>query len=154
MHGWMGAMVHADSPASEVRLVHGTAMSEGVSEAGILQVRPKFDDPDMEAPWGTVCAASFDSNAAQVVCRQLGYESGSVQAGVEYRRNNGFPSVQDDEETSPYTIWFDYDMECTGREGDLRDCANSWSSGACTEGADLAITCSRDAPWFGGDGEA
>jgi len=34
--------------------------------------------------WGTVCNNGFDSNAAKVACKQLGYDYGYVYSGSSY----------------------------------------------------------------------
>ena len=45
---------------------------------GVKSGRLEFQDED--GTWGTVCSYGFDdnSNAVQVVCRQLGYHTGNL----------------------------------------------------------------------------
>lgn len=62
--------------------------------------------------WGTVCGEYFDSNAAMVVCRQLGFDP--VGAIAVFRAGYG-------QGIGP--IWLDY-IYCTGSEENISSCAD------------------------------
>ena len=58
-------LIHKGCETGEVQLVNGG------SYYGAVQVC-------IAGTWGSVCYGEWDSNDANVVCRQLGYESGYV----------------------------------------------------------------------------
>lgn len=84
--------------------------------------------------WGTVCDDDFDTNdnAADVLCKQLGYASG-VQSGNSFGAGTG-------------PIWLD-DIECDGTEASLLDCSRSWwGSHNCDHSEDVGVVCTPAAP--------
>eukprot|EP00058_Branchiostoma_floridae_P023048 XP_002608538.1 hypothetical protein BRAFLDRAFT_92363 [Branchiostoma floridae] len=84
----------------EVRLVGGSSANEGRVEIRIGN-----------GEWGTICDDSFDINAANVVCRQLGYGNAASYEGWAYfGQGTG-------------SIWLD-DVECDGDEETLLDCSS------------------------------
>ena len=76
-------LLHNDGIHAVVWLCVGTVGSgdlriSGGGSSGLLEFRQNY------STWGYVCIDGFDSNAARVACRQLGYTSGSYQ----YNYNN------------------------------------------------------------------
>ena len=66
--------------------------------------------------WRTLCGEGWDSAAARVVCRQLGFADGVVLPHAHFGQTSG-------------TIWFD-GVACAGGEEDLGSCARTgWGSG-------------------------
>uniref|UniRef100_A0A8C9SK53 SRCR domain-containing protein n=1 Tax=Scleropages formosus TaxID=113540 RepID=A0A8C9SK53_SCLFO len=77
--------------------------------------------------WGTVCNASWDMRASDVLCHQLkcGHAVGQAWFG---------------EGSGP--IWPDV-FQCHGNETQLSQCAVSpWSRAACSHGQDVGVICS------------
>ncbi|XP_025112202.1 deleted in malignant brain tumors 1 protein-like isoform X2 [Pomacea canaliculata] len=78
--------------------------------------------------WGTVCDDSFDSRAAQVVCRMLGYQGGTVN-----------PTHSNGGGAGP--IWFD-DVRCLGTESSLLNCTRkNLGVNDCSHYEDVGVTC-------------
>ena len=78
--------------------------------------------------WGTVCDDYWDSNDAQVVCRQLGYTGGIPLEDNEY--GNG---------ADP--IWLD-DVDCAGYESSLSECGHrGWGVENCGHIEDAGVIC-------------
>lgn len=100
----------------DVRLVGGSRGSEGRVEIC------------NGAIWGTVCDDSWDSNDAQVVCRQLGYVTEGAMARTSAFFGQG---------TGPIT--FD-DVACTGSESFLDNCTRGVSHN-CLHSEDAGVVC-------------
>jgi len=92
-----------------------------------------------EGEWGTVCddglfkdgvIKEHGINAANVVCKQLGYSSGKPIATNEGQRGAG-------------TIWMD-SVVCSGEETSLLDCAftSSYNENDCHHHEDFSVQCS------------
>ena len=102
-----------------VRLVDGSGPHEGRVEI------------NHDGRWGTVCDDLFDTNDANVVCRQLGY---SGAADYHHRAHFG-------EGSGP--IWLD-NVACTGREKTLDTCPhNGFGNEDCKHDEDAGVTCSN-----------
>ncbi|XP_025113549.1 deleted in malignant brain tumors 1 protein-like [Pomacea canaliculata] len=83
--------------------------------------------------WGTVCDDSFDSRAAQVVCRMLGYQGGTV-----------IPASTIGDGTGP--IWLD-DIRCLGTESSLMNCTRkNLGVNDCQHDEDVGVSCTRKIP--------
>ena len=81
--------------------------------------------------WGTVCDDSWDDADARVVCRQLGYVSGSAHCCAAYGAGSG-------------TIWMD-DVGCAGGEASLSTCNRTpWGSHNCGHSEDAAVCCRNE----------
>ncbi|XP_071141931.1 neurotrypsin-like [Mytilus edulis] len=77
--------------------------------------------------WGTVCDYHFDNNDAEVACRQLGICSGIMQ-----------PAHMIDDGICP--IWLN-EVNCTGAESALLQCAYNADSLHCSHHEDVGIHC-------------
>ncbi|XP_078583009.1 uncharacterized protein LOC144865860 [Branchiostoma floridae x Branchiostoma japonicum] len=100
------------------------AGSQNPSE-GRVEVHPGNGD------WGTVCDDGFDDRDAQVVCRQLGYYTGSARVGGVFPEGTG-------------NIWLD-NLNCAGNESSVADCEiNRWGDHDCTHKEDAGVVCAAD----------
>ncbi|KAK3103851.1 hypothetical protein FSP39_022417 [Pinctada imbricata] len=77
--------------------------------------------------WGTVCDDNFDTNDANVVCRQLGYSYGRVKAQAYYG-------------TGSLNIVMD-NVACSGRERHIQDCRYNRGHD-CNHNEDVGVVCS------------
>ncbi|MEQ2256810.1 Lysyl oxidase 2B [Ilyodon furcidens] len=87
--------------------------------------------------WGTVCDDDFSIHAAQVVCKELGYqEAVSWVPSSKYGKGEG-------------PIWFD-NLQCTGKERTLALCpSNGIGVSDCKHTEDVGVVCSdRRIPGF------
>ena len=82
--------------------------------------------------WGTVYDDLFDTNlnAANVVCRQLGYSGAvSVHCCARFGEGNG-------------TTWLD-EVRCTGSESSIFNCGHGgYGVENCGHDEDVGVTCS------------
>ncbi len=78
--------------------------------------------------WGTICDDGFDDKEARVVCRNLGYSSGTARAS--FGGGSG-------------TIWLD-DVSCpTDFTGFIGDCSHGgWGRNNCDHSEDVGVCCS------------
>nr|XP_033811817.1 HHIP-like protein 1 [Geotrypetes seraphini] len=83
--------------------------------------------------WGTVCNDHFDSRAALVVCRQLGYLYVlKVAKKAEFGEGVGLRILLDD-------------VKCTGSEGTLLECQRSMiGKHDCTHQEDVGVVCGHE----------
>ena len=80
--------------------------------------------------WGTVCYRGWDTNAARVVCRELGYIYGGMPIQSRYvRKGTG-------------QIWLS-EVNCTGTERSLSTCSHSgWgNNNLCSHHDDVGVQC-------------
>ena len=99
-----------------MRLVGGNTDTEG-------RVEVYFNNE-----WGTVCGNHFDSAAASVVCRQLGFHGRSMAARYGYFREGSGQVLLEN-------------LACQGNESRLTDCDfPGWGSG-CGHWADAGVFC-------------
>ncbi|CAI5671653.1 unnamed protein product, partial [Oreochromis niloticus] len=80
--------------------------------------------------WGTVCDDGWDSNDAEVVCRQLNCGSAlEVPQSAQFGAGTG-------------QIWLD-NVTCSGNENSLTECQHSgFGLNTCDHGQDAAVICS------------
>ncbi|XP_018602239.2 deleted in malignant brain tumors 1 protein-like [Scleropages formosus] len=79
--------------------------------------------------WGTVCDASWDLRAANVLCQQLGCGRAVAVPGQAWFGKGSGP------------IWADM-FECQGKETHLSQCTvSSWNRVACSHGNDAGVIC-------------
>ena len=101
-----------------VRLIGGNSEREG-------RVEVLYDDE-----WGSVCDDWFDENAADVLCRQLGYSSGLVMGRAYFGQSEG-------------PIWLD-DIRCHGNESTIFDCMTMcWGCHNCGHYEDVGVVCRK-----------
>ena len=100
-----------------VRLVNGSTEYEGRVE--VLH----------NGEWGTVCDDGWNMNAAQVVCRQLGFDIAvATRDNAYYGEGEG-------------KIWLN-DVNCTGTESSFQDCLHSGSGiEICYHEDDAGVQC-------------
>ncbi|KAK6179250.1 hypothetical protein SNE40_011654 [Patella caerulea] len=85
----------------------------------------------LEGPnqWGTVCDNSWSNDDASVVCRQLGFATGTAVLRAQIFGHGTGP------------IWLN-DVGCIGTEMNIRDCTNSgFSPRNCDHGGDVGVIC-------------
>lgn len=115
----------ASQSTGDIRLVDGVTSSQGRVE--IYYNRQ----------WGTVCNDDWSRNDAEVVCRQLGFSSGTVLVSTPAGSNQ--------------PIWLD-DVSCSGLEQRLVYCsASSWGQHNCFHSEDAGVSCSRESSSSYGD---
>ncbi|XP_052271845.1 neurotrypsin-like [Dreissena polymorpha] len=103
-----------------IRLVNGSRPSEGRLEVFNNNI------------WGTVCNDDFDTSAAKVVCRMLGFAGNLFVPAVLESPNYG-------QGTGP--IWLD-DVRCNGNESSLSYCrAKNWGEHNCGHHEDVGVDC-------------
>ncbi|XP_035690797.1 uncharacterized protein LOC118425782, partial [Branchiostoma floridae] len=109
---------YCDVPTCEWRV----ALQDGGSYYGRVEVYNGMS-------WGTVCDALFGTNAANVVCRELGfYGSQSYHAGALYGQGTGA---------------IIRNMGCSGQEEKFQDCETQWGVTDCTHSQDVSVVCMR-----------
>lgn len=99
-----------------VRLAIGVHPNRGRVEVQFRQI------------WGTVCGTSFNNDAANVICRQLGFSGGRRLATLDPGKG---------------PIWMD-GLSCHGTETTIADCQfNGWGNNTCNHSQDVAVSCDQ-----------
>ncbi|XP_053374257.1 deleted in malignant brain tumors 1 protein-like [Mercenaria mercenaria] len=83
----------------------------------------------LNGEWGTVCDDSFDTHAANVVCKMLGYGRGEYYGRARYGQGTG-PILLDN-------------VDCTGNESILFDCEIDYDTSDCGHHEDVGVSCTR-----------
>ncbi|XP_078670158.1 uncharacterized protein LOC144910683 isoform X24 [Branchiostoma floridae x Branchiostoma belcheri] len=118
------AMGESDAAFAVIRLVGGATEFEGR-----VEVRNRTGNGE----WGTICDDDFDINAANVVCKQLGYGPALQLSGSHVFGEGSGP------------IWLD-DVRCSGDEESLLDCpSGDWGEHNCDHYEDVGVICSYTA---------
>ena len=79
--------------------------------------------------WGTICDRGWDTNAAKVVCGELGYTHGARSLQGRYVTGG------------TGQIWLS-EVNCTGRERSLSSCLHSgWANNFCDHRHDAGVEC-------------
>lgn len=108
----------------DLRLVQGDVTSESFS-AGRLEIF-------INSTWGSICADSFDIAAADVACRQLGYQ-GALETDTSFHTPHG--------RGMEGPIWLD-EVQCSDDLLHILSCANNGlGKHDCDHFSDVAIVC-------------
>ena len=109
----------------DLRLVQGDDTDESFS-AGRLEIF-------INSVWGSICSDSFDINAANVACRQLGYQ-GALETDTSFHTPHG--------RGMEGPIWLD-EVECSSNDLlHILSCGNNGlGKHDCDHFSDVAITC-------------
>ncbi|ELT95807.1 hypothetical protein CAPTEDRAFT_195254 [Capitella teleta] len=80
--------------------------------------------------WGTVCDDIAGVEAAMVICRYLGFTTGTPRPGAYFGAGSG-------------KIWLD-NLQCQGDEGSLEECYHHiWGENDCDHSEDFGVECSK-----------
>ena len=78
--------------------------------------------------WGTVCGDYFTAAEARLVCRMLGFVTGTKVDNGNYLTSDG-------------PIWLDK-LQCNGTEWDIAECPHKgWGIHNCKHSDDVAVSC-------------
>ncbi|XP_035690560.1 uncharacterized protein LOC118425668 [Branchiostoma floridae] len=122
--------VYMIGATEHIRLVNGARNYEGRVEI------------NHNGQWGTVCDDGWDIFDATVLCRQLGYRSGTPQTQAHFGQGSG-------------QIWLD-DVGCSGLslESALQGCShNGWGTNNCDHSEDAGVSCEPSVRLVGGSGD-
>ncbi len=101
----------------DVRLIGDTSIYKGTVELCL------------EGVWGSICHAGWNTNEANVVCKQLGFSSaGNTPLFAAFYGQSSGPI-------------FITNVNCGGTESYLIDCPVGLSLATCTHFQDAAVSC-------------
>ncbi|XP_055956391.1 deleted in malignant brain tumors 1 protein [Patella vulgata] len=127
-HRWVYSCLYYGSVAvqcynSPIKLTK-VRLAGGENNSGRVEVY--LEGPNQ---WGTVCGNSWSNDDASVVCRQLGFATGTAVLRAQIFGHGTGP------------IWLD-DVGCIGTEMDIKDCTNSgFSPRDCHHNQDAGVVC-------------
>merc|ERR1711942_80092 len=91
--------------------------------------------------WGSICDDYFDNNDATVICKALGYASGTTEGNIIHSAGGSTHQFG----KGSGKIWI-YKMECTGEETTVGQCGITWNSNIysdnCDHEEDADVVCS------------
>ena len=119
----------SQTSGEELRLVGGATANEGRLEMLL------------DGQWGTVCDDYWGKANADVACRALGYEEGSVADATQFMRAYFGAGAQS------MPIWLD-NVQCAGTETSLLDCPRRYSPAVgthnCRHREDVGVRCAGE----------
>ena len=119
----------SQTSGEELRLVGGATANEGRLEMLL------------DGQWGTVCDDYWGKADADVACRALGYEEGSVAEATQFMRAYFGAGAQS------MPIWLD-NVQCAGTETSLLDCSRRDSPAVgvhnCRHREDVGVRCAGE----------